>query len=170
LKSLTVFVVNCTLLIVAATAQSDKADDVSRWKTFFNRAGWSIKYPRNWKVNNCHSCPDPTAPNVFVFFDNPKTDESVMVDQFVDKPGGQGAEQWLKETSVTTNLNPQVGTEWMNLAGERALKVITRNRDSKECDTYYVTHASKTFAIRIDRNTPSYQLYIRMLSTFKFID
>ena len=93
-----------------------------------------------------------------------------MVDQFVDKPDGQGAEQWLKETSVTTNLNPQVGTEWMNLAGERALRVITRNRDSTECDTYYVTHASKTFAIRIDRNTPSYQLYIRMLSTFKFID
>lgn len=170
MKSLWVAIATSVLFSVTAVAQADKAGDVSRWKTFSNRAGWSIKYPRHWKVYSCHSCLDPMAPNVFVTFDNPQTDEIVTVDQFVDKPDGQGAEQWLEGISVTTNLNPQVGVEWVNLAGARALKVVTRNQDSTECDSFYVVHASKTFAIRIDRNTSSYQLYKRMLSTFKFTD
>jgi len=168
LKGLPVAVVSCTLLSMAAASQSDKADDVSRWKAFTNRAGWSIKYPRNWKVYSCHSCPDPTAPNVFVAFENPKTDEIVMVDQFIDRPADQGIEQWLNDIKTTTNLNPKVSEEWVTFGQERALKVVTRNQDSTECETFYVVHGSKTFAVRIDRGTPSYHLYQLMLSTFRF--
>jgi hypothetical protein len=43
LKSLCVAIVASMLFSVVAVAQADKAGDVSRWKTFSNRAGWSIK-------------------------------------------------------------------------------------------------------------------------------
>jgi hypothetical protein len=168
LKNLSVAIVTCMLFSMAAVGQSDKADDVSRWKTFSNRAGWSIKYPPNWKVYSCHSCPDPTDPNVFVAFDNPKTEEIVMIQHFKDKPSDQSIERWLDHIKMATNLNPKVGEEWVTLGGARSLKVVTSNHDSTECENFYVVHGSKTFAVQIDRGTPSYQLYQQMLSTFKF--
>jgi hypothetical protein len=38
------------------------------WKTFNNRAGWSMIYPGDWKVGNCHACPNPTDPGSFAIF------------------------------------------------------------------------------------------------------
>lgn len=168
MKNLSAAVGTCMLLSIAAIGQSDKADDISHWKTFANKAGWMIKYPRDWKVYSCHSCLDPTDPNVFVAFDNPKTKEVVMIQHFKDKPSNQSVEQWLDHIKMATNLNPKVSEEWITLNGTRVLKVVTSNQDSTECENFYVVHSSKTFAIQIDRGTPSYQIYQQMLSTFKF--
>jgi hypothetical protein len=51
----------------------------SKWKIFSNRAGWTIKYPADWKTASCHSCPDPTAPDVFVDFLPPRDTDSGWV-------------------------------------------------------------------------------------------
>ncbi len=62
----TLIVVGCTLFSLDATAQpnlpSDQTIDVSRWKTFANKAGWAIKYPRDWQVGSCRQCADPMIP------------------------------------------------------------------------------------------------------------
>jgi len=69
---------------------------------------------------------------------------------------------------VSTNLNPEINEQWIALGGVKALKVITRSPDSKESENIYLIHGSKTFAIRAERNTASYAMYQRMLSTFQF--
>jgi hypothetical protein len=98
----------CTLFSVAAIAQAatraDQADDVSRWKTFANRAGWIIKHPRNWQVGSCRSCPDPTDPNVFVTLYNPSTKELIMIEHLIDKPPDQTVEQWLNDILESTEI------------------------------------------------------------------
>lgn len=161
-------IVLCCVLCLSAVGQAGKGDDISKWKLFASRAGWSIRYPRQWKVSSCHSCTDLTDPNAFVAIENPKADEIVMIDRLVDKPSDQGLEEWLKDVKLTTNLNPKVSEVWITLGNERALMVITRNPDSTECENYYVVHGSKTFAIQIDRNSATYPVYKRMLNTFKF--
>jgi len=170
--NVTLALIGCALLTVAwnvhGQTPSGQATDVSQWKTFANRAGWSIKYPRDWQVSSCRSCTDPTDPDVFVSLYNAATKQLIMIEHLIDKPADQSVEQWLNDIKVTTNLNPRVSEEWISLDGTRALKVINRNRDSTESENIYVVHGSKTFAIHADRNTPSYQLYRQMLSTFRF--
>ena len=68
----------------------------------------------------------------------------------------------------STNLNPEINEHWGVLGRVKALKVINRSPDSKESESIYVVHGSKTFAIRAERNAPSYSTYQRMLSTFRF--
>ena len=63
----------------------------SKWKTFANRAGWSIKYPRDWRVSSCMECPDPTDPDVFVSFYNPSTKGLIMIEHLIDKPADQAS-------------------------------------------------------------------------------
>ena len=138
------------------------------WKTFVNKAGWSIKYPATWQVSSCRSCPDPTDPNVFVSFYNPSTKEVIMIERLVDKPDNQTLEAWLDDIQRTTNLNAAISEQWITVGGKRALKVINRNRDSTTSENIYVVHGAKTFAIRTGRNTPSYAIYLRILSTFRF--
>jgi len=170
--NVTLALTGCAFLAVAwnvhGQTASVEAPDVSRWKTFTNRAGWSIKYPRDWQVSSCRSCTDPTDPNVFVSLYNTTTKQVIMIEPLIDKPADQSVEQWLNATQATTNVNPRVNEEWISLDGSRALKVINSNRDSTESENIYVVHGSKTFAIRADRNVPSYQLYRQMLSTFRF--
>jgi hypothetical protein len=160
-------------VVFACTAPAvAQVNDSSRWKTFSNRAGWTIKYPSTWKVGSCRSCPDPTDPIGFVTLYNPKTKDLIMIEHPIDKPGGQSIEHWLTKISVTTNLCSRISEEWITLNGARALKVINRCEDSKESESenYYLVNGSKTFAIRTDRNTPSSQVEQKILFTFKFIN
>jgi hypothetical protein len=155
-------------LLAQTRPSTAQTADTSRWKTFTNRAGWTIKHPTKWRVASCRSCSDPTDPGVFVTIQNPSTQDLIMIEHLADKPSDQIAEQWLNNIKATTNLNPRVREEWVSLDETRALKVISRNPDSTESENIYVVHGSKTFAIRAELNTPSYPLYQQMLSTFKF--
>jgi len=142
--------------------------DTSRWKSFANRAGWTIRYPPNWQAGSCVQCPDPTDPSVFVTFYNPSTRDLVMIEHLIDKPDNRSEEQWLDDIKRATNLSPQVSEDWITLAGVRALRVINRSVDSTESENIYLLPGSRTFAIRAGRNVPSYAVYQRMLSTFRF--
>ena len=154
-------------VIAQPTPPSGKTADVSQWKTFTNRAGWTIKHPSHWQVGSCRQCSDPTDPDVgFVTLYNPSRKELIMIEHLIDKPHDQTVEQWLQK--MTMDLNPFISEEWISLNGTRALKVISRNADSTESENIYVVHGSKTFAIQAQRNMPSYPLYQRMLSTLRF--
>lgn len=172
-KTLLIFPLALTLLHTTSwnlrsQTRSAEPGDVSRWKTFANKAGWQIKYPDNWQVGSCRQCTDPTDPDVFVSFYNPATKELIMIEHLIDKPSDRTLQQWLDDIKKTTNLNPIASEEWITVAGTRALKVINRNRDATESENIYIVHGSKTFAIRTERSTPSYKVYERMLSTFRF--
>lgn len=114
-------------------------------------------------------CSDPTDPVVFVTFFEPSTNALVTVEHLIDKPVDEDAEQWLKNVSRTTVLNPRISEQWIILDHRKALKVTNRNPDSTCSEYIYVLNGQKTFAIRTDQNKPSYVTYQRMLSTFKFV-
>ena len=158
-----------TTLTYSATPVDDS--DISRWKAFSSKAGWSIKYPASWKVGSCRQCPDPTDSDVFVTFLDPSTMESIMIEHLIDKRAEQTAEQWLTAVKRTTNLNPSVSEEWIFVDGEHALKVKNKNPDSGESENIYLCNGSKTFAIRASniRNVSFYTRYQQMVSLFRFI-
>jgi hypothetical protein len=163
-------VIGC-MFSVDATAQRNpptgRTVDVSDWKTFANKAGWSIKYPGNWIVGSCRQCSDPTDANM-VTLSNPSTSELIMIEHLIDKPGDQSVEQWLNDVNVSTNLGPIVSQEWVAFGGTRALKVINGRLDTTESENIYLVHDSKTFAIRADPKTFSHSPGLRVLSSFRF--
>jgi hypothetical protein len=167
----TPIIVGCTLFSVDATAQRNvprsQTVNVSRWRTFANKSGWTIKYPPDWRVGSCRQCPDPTEPNVSVTFYNPATRELlIMIEHLADKPPIQTVEQWLNDVKAATVLDPIVREEWISLSGMRALKVINRPPESTKSENIYLVHGSKTFAIRAYPRRSSYPVYQRMLATF----
>jgi len=164
-SSLVCFALFSLSSIAQPPSPADQTVDVSRWKTFTNRAGWAIKHPDSWRVGSCAHCSDPTDPYGFVTFENPSTKELIMIEHLIDKPADQTLEQWLNNVKVTSVLNSFVREEWISLNGTRALKVFNRNVDSTESENIYIVHRSKTFAIRAD---PAYRIFPRMLSTFRF--
>src|SRR6266568_2948010 len=87
----------------------------AKWKTFSNRAGWSIDYPAEWNISSCHSCSDVTAPGVFVSFFPPAVKDydqgSLMIEHLTDKPADKSAGEWLADVKKTNNLNPQIKEE-----------------------------------------------------------
>jgi hypothetical protein len=101
-------------LVVIASQGPQKAERTLAWKTFTNRAGWSVQYPSNWTVGSCHSCSDPAAGDVFVTFWNPhRATDSVMIEHLAPKPAYKSASQWLQE--MKRNPNVQTGEESLSL-------------------------------------------------------
>jgi hypothetical protein len=158
--------------LAQAASPPDQPGDVSKWASFVNRAGWSIKYPSNFRVGSCRQCPDPASPNVFVTFSDPSTAESIMIERLADKPADQTVDKWLQESSHDTVANLRVNDEWIYLDGMPALKVKNRKPDSGESESVYIVNGSKTFAIRASstQTRSFYLLYRQMLSTFRFAD
>jgi hypothetical protein len=104
------------------------------WKTFTNRAGWSIQYPANWTIGSCHSCSDPAAENVFVTFSDPhRATDSLMIEHLISKPADKSDSQWLQEMSK----NPNARTSEEALPGARPggrppVDITTRLRHSAD--------------------------------------
>jgi hypothetical protein len=140
----------------------------SRWKTFANRAGWTIKHPANWRIGSCTNCSDPADPWVYVTLYNATSDELIMIEHLADKPADRSVEQWLNDVKASTNLNPRVREEWITFSGLRALRVINGSPDSTESENLYFVHDSQTFAIRTQHDGSSRPLVQRILSSFRF--
>lgn len=151
----------------------------SKWRVFSNRAGWSIKYPADWKIASCRSCSDPTAPNVFVDFLPPGDSDTgwVMIEHLRDKPPSTSLEAWFTEVKRTANLNPQIFEQRLKLGQLAALKVRYRNSSGGglETEDVYVVSGSRTFSISFDGERPgvalerheNYPIYLEMVESFK---
>jgi hypothetical protein len=97
-----------------------------------------------------------------VAFGDPRAKDLIMIENLADKPPDQTVEQWL--TDVTDTVTDDIVSEtWVTVDGIRALKVI-----NSVLENIYVVHGSRNFAIRVDRHSPSYGQYRRMLSTVRF--
>jgi len=140
------------------------------WTTFTSRAGWTLKYPPNWRVGSCNNCSDATAPNVFVSFFDPSTSGMVRIERLKDKPADHDITTWLNHIEQTAVANPRLSEQWVSLAGRRALLVKTHNPDSTESENVYVVDQSKTFFIQAAPigDATFYSTYKRMLSSFRF--
>jgi hypothetical protein len=153
--------------------------ETPRWKVFTSRAGWSINYPSEWKIGSCKSCPDPTAPDVFVDFLPPKDKNSgwVMVEHLAGKPSSTTVDAWFTEIKRTANLNPRLAEQRFMLDDLPALKVRYRNPScgGHEMEEVYVVSGSRTFSITFDGEKPGLPLeefgnhhtFLQMLETFK---
>jgi len=149
------------------------------WKPFSNRAGWRINYPADWKIGSCRSCPDPTAPDVFVDFIPPTESDSgwVMVEVLEDKPSNTSDDTWFTEIKRTVNQNPEVSEKRFTLNSLPALRVRYRNPTDggHEMEEVYVISGSRTFQISFDGNQPglsidkfrNYHTFLQMVETFR---
>jgi hypothetical protein len=154
----------CGVNAVPAFAQST---DISQWKSFSNRAGWTIKYPPRWHVTSCDACSDLTDPAVFVYFQQDDSD-GVMINHLVDKPANQDTDSWLMSTSRDTY--PVLNETWISVSGLRALKVVIRTPVGGESENIYLVNGGKTFEIRATniQNKSFYSLFKQMLTSFRF--
>jgi hypothetical protein len=163
------------LFLVCALGQGE----TSRWRVFSNRAGWSIKYPADWKIASCHSCSDPTAPNVYVDFFPPGDSDSgwVMVSHLEDRPSSTTLDAWFNDVKQRANQNPRISEQRLTLGDLPALKVRYRNPSGggRETEHVYVISDSQTFSISFGGEKPglvlekyeNYPIYLEMVETFK---
>jgi hypothetical protein len=123
------------------------------------------------------SCPDPTAPDVYVSFGQPSTkDGFVMVAPLADKPLGYSVKRWLDEVKRSVNLNPIISERPVSVNGLVGLRVRYKNEQMHiEMDETYFVVGSKTFKIGFGgeipdkkvEDLPNYSLYERMVATFE---
>src|ERR1700749_180373 len=103
--------VHFSLLLVISGLLPIRLTAQSKWKTFSDRAGWSIAYPSDWSIGSCRSCSDSTAPDVYVNFfppNNQGAGSSVTVQHLANQSTNTASDQWLEEVVRTANQNPQV--------------------------------------------------------------
>jgi hypothetical protein len=164
----------CGLLPIVLTARP-------KWKTFSNRAGWSIAYPADWSIGSCRSCLDPTAPDVYVDFFPPNkrgAGSSVMVQHLSDQPSNVTLDRWFAEIKRTANQNAQVSEERVSLDGRAALKVRYRNPNNGGygMEAVYVVAHGQTFSIDFSGEAggpaleplENYKIYLDMVKSFRF--
>jgi len=156
------------------------SNETKNWKVFSNRAGWSIKYPTDWKISSCQSCLDPTDPKVFVDFFPPTTNNSdegwVQISHVANKPTNKSVDEWLTGLKTTLNLNPILKEEKITINNLPALKVRYRNpyAGGQESETVYLVSGSQTFTVAFSGNKAgvilekfgNHNVYLQMLSTF----
>lgn len=147
---------------------SAQAQDTSGWKTLTSKGGWTIEYPASWQVWSCHSCPDPTAPNVYVSFGNLSPNGPlVMVEPLADKPLNEDIEQWLNRLKGTNNLNPIVSADSISIKGLRGLRVKYKTAGNTPMEETYLVSGSRTFAISLaTAGSRELAIYQQMVSTF----
>jgi hypothetical protein len=149
----------------------------AKWRTLKSRGGWRIKYPSSWVVWSCKSCPDPTAPGVYVSFGLPLArDGFVMVQPLAEKRLGQGTSEWLAQVKKTANLNPIESESALVVNGLEGLRVRYKNGSAGiEMEATYFVAGSKTYSISFAgegqpkrlEDLPNYSLYLHMVETFE---
>jgi len=152
------------------------------WKSFSNRAGWSIKYPPDWRIDICKSCPDPKNPDAYVNFVPPAERDSeqgwLKVERLGGRPPGMSMDDWFADIKQSENLIPEEDKDLrITLNDLAALKVRYHNpKDANnEIEVVYVLHALQTFSLTFSGTKPNpsveslknYPVYERMLASFK---
>jgi hypothetical protein len=166
------------LFSITVFASCISVDAQTAWKTFTNRAGWSIHYPADWTVESCKGCTDPTASGVYVnFFPPPglEAEGSVMVEPLADKPADVDVDTWLEEMPTRGNRNPLRRETKITLNGSPALKVRYRTDSGDDKEAVYVVSGSTTFGIEFSTEQPhvllerlaNYPAFKAMLQTFR---
>ncbi len=166
--------------LALALAQSRALGPQLPSKVFTNQAGWSIRYPADWSIASCHSCKDPTAPNVFVSFFPPPVETAggwVMVSPLASKPSNTSVAGWLATISNEANLNTHVAEQRLTIGGLPALKVLYNTAAGMAMEEVYVVAGAQTFSISFssDRSTRgvqvkklrNYGIYLKMLDSFR---
>ncbi len=176
----------CLLLFataaIPAVAAEDgacfQADPPAGWRTLENRGGWKIQYPPSWKRWSCQSCPDLSAPGVFVSFAASVGGAGglVRVESLADKPPGEDTAQWFDQTKRAANLNPILTERVCTVNGLQALLVRYRNTAiDVEMEALYVASGSKMFEISFGgekphtslAELPAYSTFQQMVSSFR---
>lgn len=166
---LTTLVALCAASFAQVQPQFVEGDNISRWKTFASRAGWSIKYQPDWRVSSCRQCEDPADPSVFVAF-SASGEVYVVIEPLADKSAARNTQQWLDEVQHDTVLSPVVKKQWMFIDGVPALKVVNGASDSDRTENVYIAHGTKTLAVRFSNihDSRTRSICQQMLSTFRF--
>ena len=105
-KALLTLIFAATATVGVATAQQSTPRRGGDWRTFTNRAGWSIKYPSSWRAQSCRQCEDLTDPNALLALLDPFSNETIIIERIADKPEDKAIEVWLHEVAKDTVLAP----------------------------------------------------------------
>ncbi len=170
-----------TFLILFITSTLGLAQ-TEKWKSFSNRAGWSISYPPDWKIDACKSCPDPKDPDAYVDFVPPTEKDSeqgwLKVERLGGRPPGMSMDEWFADIKQQENLIPEDDKDLrISLNGLVALKARYHNpKDgNNEIEVVYVLHGLQSFSLEFAATKPNpsveslknYPIYERMLASFK---
>ncbi len=162
------------VLLLGGAVGTARGQAPTSWKSFSNRAGWSIRYPADWTIGSCRACEDPTAPEVYVEFSPPGSVARawVTVDHVEDRPANLTPEAWLRKLARTGAA--VVAERWLTVDSLPALEVRYLAQDSSEFETTYVVAGARTFSIGLANvrrgaveRVPEWATYRRMLDSFR---
>jgi hypothetical protein len=166
------------LLIGSALARAQ----TEKWKSFSNRAGWTISYPPDWRIDICKSCPDPRDPEASVNFVPPAEKDTeqgwLKVERLGGRPPGMSIDDWFADIKQSESLIPEEDKDLrITLNDLPALKVRFHNpKDANnEIEVVYVLNALQTYSLTFSATKPNpsveslknYPVYQRMLASFK---
>lgn len=145
------------------------------WKTLTSRSGWSVTYPPDWSPASCQSCPDPTAPGVFVSFGGLADEGRVMIELLESRPDSESVARWLQKVAKAANLNPIESSRTAIIDDLPALEVRYQVPNNSAMETVYLVDGRRTFEISINGQhpnvgldtLPSYTRFRRMATTFR---
>lgn len=143
----------------------------SSWETFISKSGWSIARPTTWTAYSCDQCPDVTASGNFVSFSGGVGNPTVTITPFSDKPANTTIDQWLDQQSPMGWKSPVISKNRFTVNGAPAITIVSGRADEAKQETTYISNGIKTVTVATsrDENTAGYNIYKRMLSSFKFI-
>jgi hypothetical protein len=149
------------MVALAFPTDQESGPGSANLRTFTNRAGWSVTYPRNWRQQSCRQCDDATAPDASLFLSNPTGDQTIAIERLADKPIDKSADAWLHDVAKDTVLSPIRREEWITLGDAKALKVVNEGSEN-----IYALRGPLTVAIRYERPTRE---VMQVISTFRFV-
>ena len=105
-----------------------------------------------------------------------------MVEPLPEKPSNASPDSWLAEVVKAANVNPHVDEQELKLNDRRALRVRYRTCSGQQMESVYVLSGLKAFKIEFSGDLSeqgtvepletfgNYQIYLRMLQTFRVPD
>ena len=104
-----------------------------------------------------------------------------MVEPLADKPPETSPDAWLVDIAKTANTNPHIHEESLILNDRPALKVRYRTQFGHQMEALYVVSGTRTIEVAFSGDLrghgsvealeafENYQIYLKMLQTFKVL-